>query len=204
MGNRLFIFFSIILFYSCKATNKKVAPAEYVLFIEDEQNDYKVILEAGAYIYTFQYKPSEYIALKEMEGLNVIDTVKYRNRLHALENTVWFNVYVEAANSNVNPVKNNLGGGMDEYNNRIAYFLNEARNSFTLYYGKDVMPQVGYNFENNYGLTPKDVMVIGFKIPDAQPKDDLTIEYNDKLFKNELLKVKITKSQLLNIPTVIF
>ena len=91
-----------------------------------------------------------------------------------------------------------------EYNDRLNYFLIEAGENIRLLYGdKESMETIAYHFENNYGLTPMDVMVVGFEIPDAVPTEDLVLEYEDKLFNGGIIKVKISKEQIAAIPEII-
>ncbi len=192
--------FLMLLLTSCTRPDE-LSPTEYARFIEDKSNNLRKEVKVQGLKYIVQYKPIEFVALKEMNSL--LDTSIYKNRISELSGTVWFNIYIQSEESNNNPLKDNVSG-LNEYNNRLEYFLKRAASNFNLYYGEQgSMNTVAYHFENNYGLTPMDVIVVGFKIPDSRPNDDIILEYNDMLFDNGPIKVKFTKKQLSEIPEII-
>lgn len=195
--------FLLLAILVCGCNSKTdLTPGEYISFMENEKNDFRSTITSGKIRYTFQYKPAEYIAFKE-SGQSEFNNEKFAKRIDDLAYTAWFNVYIEMEESEVNPIKNQVNS-LDEYNQRVVYFLDRAKNSFSLLYGGEEMPLAGYHFENNYGLTPADVIVIGFKIPDSKPEKEIVLEYSDRLFGNELMKNRVSKKQLSNIPSVIF
>lgn len=189
--------FSGSLFGGCK-TKAVHTPEELVSWLEDEDNGLRKAVATRTHRYVFQYKPMQYIICKERQG----DAGKSAEKRRAeLRHAVWFNVFMDAQGSGRNPLKDQVSG-LDEYNTRVGYFLTAAGQNFSLSYnGKQAEP-VGYYFENNYGLTPTDVMVVGFKIDDPEPIHDLTIEYNDELYKNGIIKATFTKQNIQNIPTL--
>ena len=75
-----------------------------------------------------------------------------------------------------------------------------AMKDFKLIYGNVEMVTAGYHFENNYGLTPMDVMIIGFAIPDSVPVHEMTLVYNEQVFNNGLIKANFSEDDLLSIP----
>lgn len=194
------IFFLTISFISC-SRDLKLEGAEYMKYVEDKSNGLKKEVEVNDLKYTFLYRPAEYVAYKEMTN-GTDDTSFFRKRVKELKKTVWFNIYIKTE-GNENPLKHNVSG-LDEYNRRINYFLTEAGKNISLNYGdKGDMKSVAYHFENNYGLTPMDVIVVGFEIPDDKPIEDIILEYDDKLFNGGPIKIKIDKTNLIDIPKLI-
>lgn len=192
----------VLLFASC-SQDLKLQGSDYLKYLNDNSNGLKKEVRLKDLTYTFLYKPIEYIAYKEMQN-GMHDSASCRNRISDLSKTIWFNVYIKSTTGTDNPLKRNVDG-LDEYNYRLQYFLTKAAQNFTLYYGdKGSMNNVSYHFENNYGLTPMDVIVIGFEIPDDKPVEDIVLEYEDVLFNNGPLKVKITKNTLNQIPELVF
>lgn len=195
-----YIIFLFFISVSCNQ-KKELKAADWISFVEKESNGYRKSITTGELTYTFQYKPASYTALKELNATDGDTKVVLKNRAEALKGTVWFNVYIKNKKGNINPLKSNISG-LDEYNSRLNYFLMNAGNDFTMRYGGEEMDKIGYSFENNYGLSPADAMVIGFRIPDSIPVKEVVLEYEDKLYKNGILKINISDKILKNIPNL--
>lgn len=198
-GIKLILLGLILITTSCE--KHQLDSNEWIKYVENEDNGLKSKIATGEYLYTFQYKPLEYIVLKELNHIN--NKVKFNKRLSELKKSIWFNVSISSKGSEINPLKEN-SNSTDDYNKTLSYFNNSAMKNFTLTYGNQEMNQIGYYFENTYGLTPNDVMIIGFNIPDSIPKQDIQLSYDDKIYQNGLLKIKITKKEFKQIPTLKF
>lgn len=196
-----YIFLLVVIFSSCNQ-KKILKPEKWLQEIENESNSYRKTIVTGDLIYTFQYKPHEYIAMKEVSSLDILK-LTLAERKRKLAKTVWFNIYIKSKHDNINPLKRNASGN-GEYEQRLNYFLVNAEKNFSLKYNGVEMQMASYFFENNYGLTPSDAMIIGFYIPDEIPSKELILEYEDKLYDNGILKIKLTTDDLLNIPTLNF
>lgn len=168
---------------------------EYVIWIENKENGLRREVPSGDFNYIFQFKPADYIICKERRNNDT------GGRATQLKHSVWFNVYLQPRDSRRDPLKDKVSG-LDEYNQRLNYFLSAAAKNFTLEYGGKEAEQIGYYFENNYGLTPMDVMIVGFRIPDAVPEKDFTISYADELFGNGIIKANFPQETIINIPTL--
>lgn len=193
----------LIVITSCSLIDQKMNIDEFVNYVESKRSGFKKSVTTGDIEYIIQYKPVEYIIYKEMHG-NIANEDSFENRRKELESTVWFNVYLKSKNSNVNPLKGNVSG-LGEYNQNYQYLLTQASNDFKMYYGNNSVEaeKITCHFETNYGLTPTDIFVLGFKIPDAKPVKDMTLVYDDKLYNNGIIKVKILQEHIANTPTLI-
>ena len=171
---------------------------EYLAYIEDKDNGLKKKVRAGDLNFTFQYKPAEYVFLKEYGGEAKNEKLLFE-RQRGLSNTVWFNVSISGLKTKTDPLRTGVAD-LNEYNARNDYFLMNAMKDFKLIYGNVEMVTAGYHFENNYGLTPMDVMIIGFAIPDSVPVHEMTLVYNEQVFNNGLIKANFSEDDLLSIP----
>jgi hypothetical protein len=138
-------------------------------------------------------KTTDYVLLKE--GSN--------GRRSQVENAYWFNLVIFQKDKGINPLKYNVKN-LEEYNQRLAYFTNLPNANIKL---RDATgneyPLIGTHFENNYGLTPSDELVVFFKKQGGQNSNDLVIEYDDQLFGNGIIKATFTKNDLTKIPNLI-
>lgn len=192
------ILIAIVAVIGVTACNSRelLTAEEYVRFMERDGNGFRKQVKTGTYNYTFQYKSPEYIMLKEQRGNQ---TTVADKRLHQLDSTVWFNVMIHTG-SKINPLKADAGS-LGEYNKRMNYFLSDAVRNFKLTYGdQGEMKCIGYLFENNYGLTPMDVMIIGYRIPDKRAAREMQLTYDDELFDYGPVKVTISAEKLTSIP----
>lgn len=181
-------FAGVMAFQSCD----RKAPTsckDFIKYIE-EQKGFNRKIQVGGWEYNIQYKPAKYMVCKANDMTNTPFAI------NQYKNTVWFNVKLRRENSNENPLKYGVSN-MNEYNSRLNYFLYDAGKNFSMQYGSETnVPMIGYQFENNFGLTPMDVMVIGFAIPDTIAKEDIILTYDDVIFNNGIIKVKISAEDL--------
>lgn len=179
----------------------QLSPDAYIRYVEEQGNQLSTTIKSGIWSYTIQYKPGNYIALKELDPDSVTGE-RISKRTGSLEKTVWFNVHIGVAGKGDDPLKYQVAD-LQDYNRRLDYFLNRAGTNFRLLYGdKGDMEQIGYYFENNYNVKPEVVLIIGFKIPDALPKELMTLEYADELFNAGILKFTVPETAVKQIPTL--
>lgn len=192
----------LALLFVCNISCKKnLTKVDYEFYVQDKNNGLRKKTMVGAWEYNFQYKPYDYILLCE----NIV-SFEREKRLKELEGTAWFNISFMNKQSRESALRQGLNS-KDEYDSRLNYFLNDAINSVQLHYGHtDTLKPIAYAFENNYNLSPQETIVVGFKLPDGEkvPSKDMQIVYEDKIFKNGIIKVIIDKKDLRKIPNLAF
>jgi len=193
------LLFALLGIITSCTSNEVLTGDAYIAFMEKEGNGFRKKVTTGDYAYTFQYKSTDYILLKEQKA--GLPAAQLQKRATQLDSTVWFNVMINTGNS-INPLKANATD-LNEYNKRVEYFLSSAAKNFTLSYGgQEEMRCIGYFFENNYGLTPMDIMIVGFHIPDKKPVQDVQLEYNDELFNYGPVRIAIAAEKFTSIPQI--
>ena len=96
---------------------------------------------------------------------------------------------------------------LDEYNQRLNYFLDEAKNNIWLIYDHhDTLKPASYLFETNFNLTPQETIVVGFYLPhnDGVPNSEMQLSYRDQIFKNGIIKVLYKSNVIRNIPQIVY
>jgi hypothetical protein len=116
-------------------------------------------------------------------------------RLEQLSGTIWFRITMGGSTSDTNPLRANVSG-LEEYNSRIDYFNNVAMNDIRLDVGHSALHPISYHFENNYGLTPTDVILVGFDITGIEVDDGATIVFKNSVFQAGILKSFYTKEAI--------
>lgn len=190
----------ILLCCMCSCAHQ-LGKEDYVQFVKDNKNGLNKTIEAGEWVFSMQYKPYDYILLFESNGDMKSDQIKERRSM--LKGTAWFNISFGLAGKSISPMRYNLAS-TEEYNVRLNYFLNEARQNVQLVYGTDTLRPSAYLFENNFNLAPMETMVVGFDLPGEsdRPEKDMWLSYNDLLFKNGIIKAKYTTEVLNAIPNL--
>ncbi len=189
-----------ILALSCTdGKPRQLRPGDYIRYVESEQNELRTTVSSGIWRYTIQYKPAAYIALKEQDP-GQIDGNALNARVRKLEKTVWFNVSIKVGNEEADPLRYHTTN-LEEYNERLNYFLAEASKNFRLTYGESgEMDQIGYYLENNYNIKPEIVAIVGFRIPDTAPVQPLVFSYYDGLLSSGIVKFKVPVKAVQSIP----
>lgn len=185
-----------LLIYSCK--RELQSPLEYINYVENEENGLKKSITVNGWCYDFQYKPHEYIILKEGGDLGF----QGADRKKQLDKTVWFNVDISRVEKTINPLKYKMQT-LQDYETRYQYMISQAAQDFTLVYNKtDTVYPISYLFETNYNLTPIETVVIGFKLPnDLQvAANDMQIIYRDRVFNNGIVKTLFTQKDITQLP----
>lgn len=193
------ILFFIIGILSCNQKHiQKVGVGDYITYFENKENGLCKEIEVGECAYTFQFKNAQYIVAKQkVQGLQGDSLVQ---RMHRLKESIWFNIQL-SNHKRTESLLRYKAAGLDEYNWRLNYFLQEAEQHFYAEMNGKALKRVGYYFENNYGLTPIDLMVVGFALPTGEAmQGDIHCSYEDKLFNNGTLNVVIKKKDIEKIP----
>ena len=125
--------------------------------------------------------------------------------MESLKGTAWFNISIKRADGSITPLKYGIAN-LDEYNQRLNYFLNNAKDDIRLIYDADTLRPSAYLFENNYNLTPQETMVVGFTLPvsEDRPEKAMQLSFTDQVYKNGIIKVMYSREVLNKIPGAIY
>lgn len=184
-----------IVNFSC--SKKELHSSDYIKFVEDESNGLRVSKNIGGVDYMVQYKPIEYILLKENNN-----NVDIKKRKEDLEGMQYYTLSYSLVKNNKDILKFNLTS-QDEYYERVNYFSFGLQNDIYLVEGKDTLDCKLFNYVRSYGLSPKADFVLAFsKNTQAQINDKLIV-IEDKIFGGGIIKLKIAKEDIKNIPELI-
>lgn len=179
----------LLLLASCTT---EVSDREYASFVKDEQKSgLHHATTVGQMIYDVQYMPSRLMLMQErLEGS------EKDKREKQLEGVLWFTISIRCANSGVNPLKKDVFD-QEEYNARLNYYLNAAMNDISLEAGGIRFTPISYLFENNYGLTGNETIIVAFETNGREIDDGATLSFEDKVFKNGIIKTFFPAEKLI-------
>jgi hypothetical protein len=196
---------ALMLFALIGCGPKKLMPIEYVKYVETEKSGLRKEHLVDKWAYKVQYKPSTYIFLNENKTVNV-DQRKYEHRLRQLEEYCFFNVYVNNTElKTASPIRL-VSKNIDDYNYLLNYYLANNKMNFKLVIGDKVVLPTIYMYENGYNLSPQDVFIVGFEFDVKQAirnKEQITLQYDDKLLKSGPINFVFEYSDLADQPLLI-
>ena len=156
----------------------------------------------GDFIFTLQYKPSDYILLKE-NNLATLDMNKWEKEKKEIEGLIQLNLKIESKDSNKEMLQ--IGAtSVQEYTERIQYFSYDAQKDIFLIDGKDTLPCILYHFERSYNLAPYSNLVLGFKSSKkfGEDQQDKIISFDDQALRQGKINFIIKATNLKNIPSL--
>lgn len=163
-----------------------------VKYAEDPDHGLIKEVRVGNMMYTVQYKSPAFVAAKEH-----LDSAATRERELQLKGMIWFNISFQVKDFGQSPLRYKISG-LEEYNERQNYYLNQAPGDIYLLYGRDSLFVDSYWFENNQNLAPFETMVVGFRLPssDSIPRQDLKLSFYDRVYKNGIIRTVIRKEDI--------
>ncbi len=190
--------FLLFIFTITACNNLPVSKQQYILYLENPNNNLRKKAIVADIEYTIQLKTQEYIKIKENNESNKSLNL---NAFTGSDEIFWFNIFMSSKDGKENILKHNVQS-LNEYNERINYFMLNAEKSIKLKIKNKECEKIGYYFQNNYGIVNYDVMIVGFKIDKNIDYNTMDFEYVDLLFKSGPIKFKFHKNDIDKLPTV--
>jgi hypothetical protein len=196
-------FIVVIFLFVNSSCKKSLKSGEYVNYVVNNERGLKKVTEVDGFEFSMQYRPYDYIILMESKG--DFSNYDFNKRLSCLKGTAWFSISIKRVDNGITPLRYGISS-IEEYNLRLNYFLNEAKKDLWLMYDSIKIYPTSYLFENNYSLTPQETMIIGFFLPSGEnsPQKTMQLAYNDRIFKNGIIKATYPDKLLKNIPNLIY
>lgn len=170
----------------------------YVNYVESPENGLRQEKKIDKMAYMLQYKPLEYIAIREFRSTDIQGS-DIKKRIEKMSDLQCFNLRVMAADKQSDVGR--LGSNSDqEFTQRNTYMSFDMQNDIYLLDGDDTLPCGLFQYVNNYGLAPYADFVLAFANNDMQKNEDKTFVYEDKLFGGGIVKFQIRKEDIENTP----
>jgi hypothetical protein len=183
--------------FSTKISKDKLTAEKYLQWVEQPKNGLRVQKTIEDYEYDAQYKPVEYILLKENRHLTQDALVKQKKALEALD-------YFTLRLSNISS-KDFLKGNVSNkysYQEILNYYAYEMQKDIQLIEGSDTIKCALYHFERNYGLAPFRSFVLGFERISRQSDEDKILIIHNRIANQGIVKMRINSIDLNAVPTV--
>lgn len=179
----------LLLMLSCKGGVQHFSISELDAYAGSEKSGWVQQKSYNGINYAVKYRPASLIAVNEEEP----DSVRVK-RQETLNKMYRFNIDILVEGSSQSPLRYGISG-LDEYNARLDYFLNQASKDIWLIDGTDTLRPSAYWFENNHNLTSHETIVLNFDNTNIK-SEHIQLAFNDRLFRNGIIKASFQKSDL--------
>lgn len=186
----------ILLLGLCSCGKEQLLPADYVAWVQDEDNGLRVGKTVDSYDFTLQYRPLEYIVAMENKGNAGIHHDSVQKRIKELEVLQYYTLKIASREG-----KEVIATGISseaEYYARMEYFTSGIENDLVLVQGKDTLPCRLFHFERNYQLAPYNNIVVAFD--SSSVKADRTFIYDDQVLGIGPVQLTLKASAIENTP----
>jgi len=166
-------------------------------YMEDEDNGYVKTIRAGKWEYSIQLAPPAYMACRQFykELEQGIDTA-YQKRLADINGYMFFLIQLkQMANAPASINERIAQNAMAE--EEVMYYQQRASQDISLHEGGTIYNPATYVYEDNYGLSPYNTIVVGFANPCTT--GDVQLVFNDRYTQSPLLKIGFSQSELLSL-----
>lgn len=176
-------------------------PAAYVRYVEDPDHQYRVKQVIGDKEYTIQLAPPEYLISKESEEHKDSLSSFVARRRAELKGYMFFLVRM----GHTEQSRREQGGKLQSeqqanVNSMVAYYDQQAAADISLQSGSRTLSPSTYVFENNYGLSPYNTIVVGFEV--GELATELTLNFNDRYKNTPAIRASFSKETIDKLPAL--
>jgi hypothetical protein len=196
----------LVSLLSCQNHLHSLKPKEFVKYIEDQDNGISTEKIIGDISYSLQYKPYEYIAIKELKK-EKINSDELAQKIDEIKGLQYFDFKISNLNMSEDILRKNLSNE-NEFEQRIRYFSFEMQNDLKLIDCSDTLDCNLFHFERTYGLSSYTIFLLGFPINNSVKIGQVnlcnkTLLYIDKIFNQGKIFITIESDNIKNIPKII-
>ncbi|MCK6648972.1 MAG: hypothetical protein L6Q66_04905 [Bacteroidia bacterium] len=178
---------AFLFLFSCGITS--LDRNEYISYIENVDNGLNVIKTVGEINYSIQYKPEDYIMIKERS---------YGNKVLIENNMYYFTLRLALSDKSKDILKYNISSP-SEYYQRVNYYSFGFQDDILLFSGMDTLECSLFQYVPSYGLSPSADFVLGFEKV-GESENDLQFVLDDKIFGAGIVKLVVRDKDIKNIP----
>ncbi len=189
---------SAVIYTACGRAVQELTAAEYVTWIEQEENGLHMTKKIGEYVFDLQYKPAEYVVLKENMILPA-SSEEMKSETANYSDMQYFTLRIKGENGQ-DPLTD--VADLDTYTSRLVYFTGAMQHDLKLVAGADTLPCMLFHYEPTSGIDGRLTFLIGF--PGTSPETDRTFLMEGHELNTGPICITIDKSSINNIPFIKF
>lgn len=175
--------------FCCSCNRSQVrTPADLIQYLEEKEHGYVSKIKTGNVVYSIQLATPQYMAAKETADAGNASTL-FAQRVKELDGHLFVLLRIESR-------QNNPG----DAERRVSYYAGAAQSDIILRYGDKLLTPVSYHFEDNFGLSPYNTIVVAFAT--GTKPEDAALVFNDRYAGNPMIRASFSAEQISNIPAI--
>lgn len=189
-----------ITFFNLTSCSNYLKPNDYIVWVNNTEHGLIKEYTKSGYLFKAYYRPSSYLALKELADVNISDKL-LDSVNNEYDGSYYFDIKIfNSENPNEDALKSFLNNEQ-EYYARMEYLSSYVNNDFKLVHNSDTMRCMMHHFERTYKLSPNISLSLAFEKEDIRRfSDNLRLLYKGPFSNDSLLIIEFTKNDLNNIP----
>ncbi|GAA4454329.1 hypothetical protein GCM10023092_16190 [Rurimicrobium arvi] len=165
--------------------------------MSDPKNGYLIEHKIGHHEYAIQLATPEYMACQEQSDKPFNESI-FRARVAELKNVVYFLIRMKTLSAASDEVMRPRT--LSEADAAVAYYAQEAMQDIKLKAGEKTFSPVAYEYENNYGLSPYNTILVAFNT--GSSSEDLLLTFDDRYRQAPAINSSFKQSLLSSAPGV--
>ncbi|HKC68830.1 MAG TPA: hypothetical protein VKG26_11415 [Bacteroidia bacterium] len=173
-------------------------PVDLLKWVEDPSNKLRQEKKIGETVYSLQYRPSEYIFIKD-HPLDSLPKDNIKKEISFLSQMQYYTLRIKIEDFPDEFLKFNMSNG-ETYDERVSYFSFEMQKDLQLVDGEDTLPCRMFHFERTFNVEPFGNFLIAFENPNKEKPKEKRFIYEDRNFGTGKVQFTIPEKNLIDLP----
>ncbi len=150
--------------------------------------------------FKLSYIPAEAMALRELGDLSQASQASFDTLVKSYEGVLFFDMAISIDHFNEEMIHYGIVTNDEaSFENRVAYYAFGMQKDINLISGKDTIPCTVYHYERNYGVSPQNHFMLGFR---ASHVKELVLVYDNQLLATGPVKFALKEQDLTYHPKI--
>ncbi len=176
------------------------SPAEVKAFLENEKENGFYETKLKDVNFKLSYIPAEAMALREIGDLSQATQASFDSLAKSYEGLLFFDMEISIDHFTEEMIHYGITANDEaSFENRVAYYSFGMQKDINLISGKDTIPCTVYHYERNYGISPQNHFMLGFR---ASHVKDVVLVYDNQLLDTGPVKFALKEQDLVYHPKI--
>ncbi len=197
MRRLLFIIIGLSAIAGCDGSRKLSKP-ELLTYINDKDNNLRKVQLVNGINIQLIYRPSSLLVMQEIEGADTVNA----DRIKILEDKYSDHYYFILKLSKEKKEVIRQLGSFSSYSSMLQVLAFDMQNYINLTAGKDTVPVADYYFDQTYGMSDGNNVLLSFNKSNLKGKKTLFIHLGECGFGTGNVKFCFDKNDLDDVPVL--
>lgn len=181
-------------------THEISSPAEAKAFLGEEKEKGFYETKLKDVNFKLSYIPAEAMALRELGDLSQASQASFDTLVKSYEGLLFFDMAISIDHFNEEMIHYGIVTNDEaSFENRVAYYSFGMQKDISLISGMDTIPCTAYHYERNYGISPQNHFMLGFRTSRVK---DVVLVYHNQLLATGPVKFALKEQDLTYHPKI--